>query len=185
MSSQNKAKLYTQYPGSSILIYNGATVFHFALGGLGILLGLSFSPWASQALAIIYLVFAFGEMYLLMPLVVCPNCVYVRRADGRCISGMNIVSRRIARIGDVNQLAKRAEGILCPNNLYLVSLIAPILIALITLVVNFSWGLLLVAVTLIGLMLFRFFVIFPKLACLHCAAKFHCPQAAMMGVREL
>ena len=161
------------------------TVLHFALGGLGIILGLSFAPLVSQALAIVYLVFAFGEMYWLMPLVVCPNCVYVRRADGRCISGMNVVSRRIAQIGDVNQLAKRAEGMLCPNNLYLVSLIAPILIALVTLPINFSWGLALVAVVLIGLLLFRFFVIFPKLACLHCAAKFHCPQAAMMGVREL
>ncbi len=185
MSSKPKAKLYTQYPWSSILIYNGATVLHFALGGLGIILGLSFIPLLSQTLAIVYLVFAFGEMYLLMPLVVCPNCVYPRLADGRCIAGVNLVVRRFAPKGDVNRLAKRAEGILCPNNLYLVSLIAPILIALVALLVNFSWSLALIVVLLIGLLLFRFFVIFPKLACLHCAAKFHCPQAAMMGVREL
>jgi hypothetical protein len=40
-------------------------------------------------------------------------------------------------------------------------------------------------VVLVGLLLFRFFVIFPKLACLHCAAKFKCPQAGQMGVRNL
>ena len=42
-----------------------------------------------------------------------------------------------------------------------------------------------VFIVLVGLLLFRFFVIFPKLACLHCAAKFKCPQAGQMGVRNL
>jgi hypothetical protein len=37
---------------------------------------------------------------------------------------------------------------------------------------------------LVALLLFRFFVIFPKIACLHCAAKYQCPQAGKMGVRE-
>ena len=35
------------------------------------------------------------------------------------------------------------------------------------------------------LLVTRFFFIIPKLACLHCQAKFVCPQAGMMGVREL
>jgi hypothetical protein len=35
------------------------------------------------------------------------------------------------------------------------------------------------------LLLFRFFVIFPKIACLHCRAKAVCPQAGAMGVRQL
>jgi hypothetical protein len=34
------------------------------------------------------------------------------------------------------------------------------------------------------LLLFRFFIIFPKIACIHCYAKYICPQAGQMGVRE-
>ena len=31
----------------------------------------------------------------------------------------------------------------------------------------------------------RFFVIFPKIACIHYSAKLQCPQAEAMGVRNL
>ena len=34
-----KAKLYTRYPISNVLIYNGATILHLLLGGIGIILG--------------------------------------------------------------------------------------------------------------------------------------------------
>jgi hypothetical protein len=50
---------------------------------------------------------------------------------------------------------------------------------------NFSLILLLIFLGVVGLLLFRFFMIFPKIACLHCSAKHRCPQAAAMGVREL
>jgi hypothetical protein len=120
-----------------------------------------------------------------MPLKVCPNCVYYKAQDSLCISGSNIVSRRIAQAGDPNNFAKRAEGLLCPNNLYLASLIVPIIAIIPAVIVNFSIVLLGIFLALVGLLLFRFFVIFPKLACLHCAAKFKCPQAGQMGVRNL
>ena len=52
------------------------------------------------------------------------------------------------------------------------------------LIVNFSVALLLIFLAVVGLLLFRFFIIFPKIACLHCRAKFECPQAGAMGVRN-
>jgi hypothetical protein len=182
---RTKAKLYTRYPLSSILIYNGSTVLHFLLGGIGIALGYSFSSWAGYTFGAVYIVLAFAEMYVLMPLKVCPNCVYYKAQDSLCISGMNVISKRIAQAGDPKNLARRAEGLLCPNNLYMASLIVPIIAIIPALIVNFSIALLGTFAVLVGLLLFRFFVIFPKLACLHCAAKFKCPQAGQMGVRNL
>jgi hypothetical protein len=46
---------------------------------------------------------------------------------------------------------------------------------------NFSFSILLVLLILVGLLLFRFFVIFPKVACVHCRAQNICPQAQSMG----
>ena len=182
---KTKAKLYTRYPLSSVLIYNGSTILHFLLGGIGIALGYSFSSWAGYTFGAVYIVLAFAEMYVLMPLKVCPNCVYYKAQDSLCISGLNVVSKRIAQAGDPKNFARRAEGLLCPNNLYMASLIVPIIAIIPALIVNFSIALLSIFAVLVGLLLFRFFVIFPKLACLHCAAKFKCPQAGQMGVRNL
>jgi hypothetical protein len=183
--SKTKARLYTRYPLSSVFIYNSSTILHFLLGGIGIALGYSFSSWAGYTFGVVYLVLAFAEMYVLMPLKVCPNCVYYKAQDSLCISGMNVVSKRIAPAGDPKNLTRRAEGLLCPNNLYMASLIVPIIAIIPALIVNFSIALLGIFAVLVGLLLFRFFVIFPKLACLHCAAKFKCPQAGQMGVRDL
>ena len=182
---KTKAKLYTRYPLSSVLIYNGSTILHFLLGGIGIALGYSFSSWVGYTFGVVYFVLAFAEMYVLMPLKVCPNCAYYRAQDSLCISSLNVISKRIAQAGDPKNFARRAEGLLCPNNLYMASLIVPIIAILPALIVNFSIALLGIFVALVGLLLFRFFVIFPKLACLHCTAKFKCPQAGQMGVRNL
>ena len=48
--------------------------------------------------------------------------------------------------------------------------------------INFSFPLLLIWLAVLGLMLFRFFVIFKRLACPHCAAKKKCPNAIAMGI---
>jgi hypothetical protein len=124
-------------------------------------------------------------MYVFMPLTVCPNCVYHRAKDSLCISGLNLLSKKIAMDGDLKDFPERAEGLLCPNNLYVASLVVPILAILPALFLNFSAALLLLFLGIVGLLLFRFFIIFPRIACLHCSAKFHCPQAAAMGVRDL
>jgi hypothetical protein len=179
-----KARLYSRYPLSSVLIYNGSTILHFLLGGVGIALGYSFSSWAGYTFSVLYLVFSFVEMYGVMPLTVCPNCVYYRAKESLCVSGLNILSKKIAKEGNLKDFHRRAEGLFCPNNLYLVSLVVPIPAMIPALIVNFSVVLLLIFLGVIGLLLFRFFIIFPKIACLHCRAKYECPQAGAMGVRD-
>jgi len=185
MDGLQKAKFYSRYPLANILIYNGSTALHFSLGGIGIILGYSFWGWLGYLLGITYLVFAFGEMYLVMPLAVCPNCVYYRLEGGLCISGLNAVSRKLTPTGKAADFAKRAQGLFCPNNMYIALLVIPIVALVPVLIWNFSLYLLIILGALLSLLAFRFFVIFPKLACLHCLAKFKCPQAGMMGVRDL
>jgi len=179
-----KAKLYSRYPSSSVLIYNGSTILHFLLGGTGIALGYNFSPWSGYPLGVLYFVLSLVEMYVVMPLTVCPNCVYYGAKDSLCVSGLNILSKKIAKEGDLKDFPRRAEGLFCPNNLYLASLIVPILAMIPALIVNFSVVLLLILLAVVGLLLFRFFIIFPRIACLHCRAKYECPQAGAMGVRN-
>lgn len=120
--SETKVRLYKRYPLSSVLLYNGSTILHFLLGSAGIMLGYRSWPWVGYAFGLLYLVFALAEMYVLMPLAVCPHCAYYRLKGGLCISGLNVVSQRFAGEGDPRLFARRAEGLLCPNNLYLVSL---------------------------------------------------------------
>ncbi len=180
-----KAQLYRRYPLSSVIIYNGATILHFLLGGMGIILGYSFSSWAGYVFGAIYLVFAFAEMYVLMPLTVCPNCVYYAIDDSLCISAVNVLSRKVARQGSVKDFPNRGKGLLCSNNLYMAALFVPIIAMIPALIVNFSFPLLAIFLVVLGLLVFRFFVIFTKIACVHCYAKYHCPQAGQMGVREM
>jgi hypothetical protein len=179
MTLQKKPTLYTRYSLSSILIYNGATVAHFVLGGIGIILG--YASWIGYLLGLLYLAFSFIEMYLLMPLKVCCNCVYYKLDNSRCISGLNLVSRKIAKEGNVATFPNRAKGLFCPNNLYIASLAVPILAILPALILKFSLPVLFILLILMGLLLFRFFVIFPKIACVNCRAQNICPQAQAMG----
>jgi hypothetical protein len=123
-------------------------------------------------------------MYLLMPLKVCPNCVYYKQDNTLCIAGINVISRKIAKAGSVTDLPKRAKGMFCPNNLYLASLALPIIGIIPALFLNFSWLIVTILVVLIGLLLFRFFVVFPKIACNHCRAKNICPNASAMGLSD-
>jgi hypothetical protein len=180
-----KAKLYTRYPLSSVLIYNVSTILHFLMGGIGIALGYSFSSWAGYTFGILYIVLSCVEMYVIMPLTVCPNCLYYQVRDSLCVSGLNVLSKRIAKEGDPKLFHQRAAGLFCPNNLYIASLVVPILAMIPALIVNFSVALLLIFMVVVGLLLFRFFIIFPRIACIHCSAKYKCPQAEAMGVRNL
>jgi hypothetical protein len=179
MTSQKNPNLYTRYPWSNIVIYNGTTIAHYVLGGIGIILG--YSSWLGSLLGALYLAFSFAEMYLHMPLRVCRNCIYYRLDNSRCISGLNLVSRRIAKEGNMAAFPSRAGGLLCPNNLYIASLTLPILAMIPAVIFSFSLALLVILVILVGLLLFRFFAIFPKIACVHCRAQNVCPQAKSMG----
>ena len=67
----------------------------------------------------------------------------------------------------------------------MVVLFIPIVAMLPALIVNFSFLLLATLLIVVGLLLFRFFVVFTKIACLHCHAKYKCPQAGPMGTRNM
>ena len=179
MTKSKKIELYTKYPISSVLVYNGTTIAHYLLGGIGIILG--YGSWIGYSLGFLYLAFSIMEMYVHMPLKVCPNCVYYKLPNSLCISGLNLVSRRVAREGSVKAFSNRAKGPFCPNNLYIASLAFPILGIILALILNFSLLVLVILLVLVGLLLFRFFVIFPKIACVHCRAQNVCPQAQSMG----
>ena len=178
--SENSVKVYTRYPLSSILIYNGTTILHFLVGGIGIFIGYNF--WTGYLLGSAYLAFAFAEMYVHMPLKVCPNCVYYKLDNSLCISGLNVVSRKLAKEGDVKHFPNRAKGMFCSNNLYIAALVIPIIAIIPALIINFSFILLAMLLALVALLIFRFFVIFTKIACVHCRAKNVCPQARSMGL---
>lgn len=182
MAAKNKANLYTKYPVSSVMMYNGATAGHYVLGGVGMILG--YESWIGYLLGSVYLAFSFTEMYIHMPLKVCPNCVYFRLDTSRCISGLNLVSRKVAREGSVKHFQDRAEGPLCPNNLYIASLVAPIIAIIPALILSFSVPVLSILIAILALLVFRFFVIFPKIACVHCRAQSICPQARSMGFSQ-
>lgn len=171
-------KLFTRYPLANILIYNGTTVAHFLLGGAGIILG--YGSWIGYLAGIIYVVFALLEMYIYMPLKVCPNCVYSKLDNSLCISGLNVVSKKISKAGDTKYFGNRAKGPFCPNNLYVASLVIPIIAIIPALILHFSIVVLVILLIVIGLLIFRFFIIFPHLACVHCRAKNICPQAQSM-----
>jgi len=177
---RNKVQVYTRYPTSSIFIYNGTTVLHFLLGGIGIILG--YNSLMGYILGPIYLAFSFAEMYIHMPLKVCPNCVYYKLDNSICISGLNVVSRKVAKEGSVKDFPSRAKGLFCSNNLYIASLVIPIIAMIPALILNFSFLVLTILLIVVGLLLFRFFVIFTKIACVHCRAKNVCPQAQSMGL---
>lgn len=178
-----KARIYARYPLSSILIYNGVTALHFALGGIGIILGYGDS-WISYLVGAMYLVFSVIQMYVIMPLTVCPNCIYYRLENARCPSALNLLSKKIAQPGDPEKFPNRAKGLFCHNNLYMAALFIPIIAMIPALVLNFSLLLLAIFAAVLGLLLFRFFVIFGEIACLHCQAKYECPNAARSGVRN-
>jgi hypothetical protein len=179
MTSVEKPDLYTRFPLSSVLIYNGTTVVHYVLGGIGIILG--YGSWTGYLLGSLYLAFSFLEMYVHMPLTVCCNCVYYKLENSLCISGLNLVSRKIAKEGSVKAFPNRARGPLCPNNLYIASLAIPILAIIPALILNFSLTVLVILLIIVGLLIFRFFVIFTRIACVHCRAQNICPQAKSMG----
>jgi len=176
--ARKSEQLYTRYPLINILTYNGTTIIHYLLGGIGIILG--YNSWIGYLIGVLYLAFSFMEMYVHMPLKVCPNCVYFKLGDSRCISGLNIVSRKIAKEGDIKNFPNRAKGVFCPNNLYIASLTIPIIAMIPALILSFSFVVLAILIIVVGLLVFRFFVIFPRIACVHCRAKNICPQAQSM-----
>ena len=150
---------------------------------LGLLLAYDRWPAPAWVLAIVYLVVALGQMYLLMPLVVCSSCVYRTMSGSRCVSGLNVVSAHYRRNQPQDEFeARRTRGALSHNKLYMGSLVAPIPLVAVGLFVNFSPAALALLLAVGALLAFRIVVVFKRTACPHCAAKGRCPNARAMGI---
>jgi hypothetical protein len=180
----SKAQLYKRYPLVNVVIYNGSSVVHFIVGGMLLASTSHFLGTSGIVLGLLYIILSLLEMYVLMPLQVCKNCVYVNLENGLCISGMNVYAKKLAPPGSTSEFSSRAKGPFCPNNLYILSLVFPIIGGIPILIFSFSIPLLILEISLFVLLVLRFFIIIPKLACVHCLSKFICPQAGQMGVRE-
>jgi hypothetical protein len=175
--------VYRVYPWRNVALYNGATLLHFGLAAIGVIVAYDRWPALGWVVAVAYLLFALGQMYVVMPLVVCCSCVYHTMLRSRCVSGLNVVSQHYKRIEPLDEFeARRTQGPLCHNNLYMAALIAPIPLILVGLIVNFSLPALVLMLAVAGLLAFRFFVVFQRTACPHCAAKGRCPNAKAMGI---
>jgi hypothetical protein len=178
-----KAELYDRYPIVNVAVYNSSTIAHFLLGGWILFFSTKIIGSIGIIISTAYVVLSFLEMYVIMPLKVCPKCVYFRLPGSRCISGLNRWAMIIAKPGNPSDFPNRAKGPFCQNNLYMASLLLPIILGGIILAIKFSLALLLTEIGLVLLLAFRFFIVFPFLACVHCRGKFLCPQAGQMGVR--
>ena len=176
-----EAQLYKRYPLKSVANYNVTTLLHYSFGCYGIIYGYQSSSLA-YLFGLLYFGFAVAQMYVLMPLMVCPNCPYYRMENARCISAQNIVSKHIAKPGNPKNFPRRGEGVLCHNNLYMAAKFMPILGMIPALVLNFSIALLAIFLSVISLFLYRIFILFQKVACVHCYAKQLCPNAIAMGI---
>jgi|WetSurMetagenome_2_1015567.scaffolds.fasta_scaffold235203_2 hypothetical protein len=180
----SKAILYNRYPLLNIIIYNGTTLLHFIIGGVILFYTNHFWGKLGISIGLLYILLSLFEMYVMMPLQVCKNCIYFKLENGLCISGMNILAKKIATKGSTSDFPNRAKGPFCANNLYILTLIFPILCGIPILILNYSILLLILVISLFVLLGIRFVIIIPKLACVHCLSKFICPQAGQMGVRE-
>jgi hypothetical protein len=179
-----KAKLYHKYPLSSILVYNVTTIAHFFIGALVLCYSTAVFGPGGIVVGMAYLTLSLVEMYVIMPLQVCTHCIYTKIDGGLCISGLNVVSKSFFKPAEKQDLSKRAHGLWCPNNLYIATLVLPILCGILLLLHKFNVTLLVLVVVVFVLLLVRFFYIIPVMACLHCKSKYVCPQAGQMGVRE-
>ena len=122
----------------------------------------AFFSWLGILFGIMYIGFAFGQMYFVMPIAVCPNCVYYRLNNSLCASGMNIFSRKMAKQGDLRNFSNRSKGVFCHNNMYLAALFIPIIAMIPALIFNFSYLLLAMFIIVLGLLLFRMMILFRK-----------------------
>jgi hypothetical protein len=176
------SEVYRSYPLRSVVLYNGVTLLHFAIAAGGLLVAYDRWPLLAEVLAIVYLVVALGQMYVMMPLVVCVACVYATMSGARCVSGLNLIAARRTHAAPAEFAARRTKGALSHNKLYMGSLIAPVPLLAVGLIVEFSPLARALLLAVAALLAYRILVVFRRTACPHCAAKGRCPNAKSMGI---
>ena len=139
-AAPDEARSFRRYPLWRVLCLNGLTVAHYLLGCAAILLAYRSYPLVGWPCGLAYLVFATVQLYVLMPLVVCPGCVYRSVRGGRCPSDLNLLSARLcAPSPSALEFQERSHGALCQSSLCLWAWVVPVPLALPGLVVSFSW----------------------------------------------
>jgi hypothetical protein len=178
IESAQKQTPYRRYPLWRVALTNGLTLIHYIAGAGAIVLAYPSLPIVAWPVGLAYFVYAVVQLYVLMPLVVCPGCVYSGIDGGRCPSGLSVISARFFR--DPAQRAAfdaRTQGALCQSNLCLVSLVAPVPLAVPGLIVSFSWPGLALTVAVAALVTARLAGAYRRVVCAHCLARRWCPVA--------
>ena len=164
-----------RYPLWRVLCLNGLTLLAYAAACAAILVAYRRFPVVGWPLGLAYLVFAIVQLYVLKPLVVCPGCTYRTIRDGRCPSGLNVLSRRLCPpSADPIGFRERGTGLLCQDRLSRWSWLLPVPMALPGLVLAFSWPAAAVVAAVATLVAVRWLSV-RLTACPHCLARRWCP----------
>lgn len=176
-----QSRSFRHYPLWRVLLTNGLTVGHYVVGASAIVVAYPHHPVLGCPIGLAYFVYATVQLYVLMPLVVCPGCVYRTIRGGRCPSGLNLISARLSRAAAPTAgtagFEARNQGALCQSSLCLWSLVAPLPIALPGLVLFFSWTGLAVWLAVAVLAAVRVGGFYRLVVCSHCLARRWCPVA--------
>ncbi len=168
--------LLRRYPLWRVLCLNGLTVVHYVIGCVAVLVAYRSYPLLGWPIGLAYLVFALVQFYLLMPLVVCPGCVYRTVRDGRCARGLNLVSVRLCpSSASLTGFRERSHGALCQSNLSMWAWVLPVPLALPGVCASFSWLALTLTAAVSVLTILRLAVTRRRAACLRCLARRWCP----------
>jgi hypothetical protein len=171
-----EARAFRRYPLWRVLCLNGLTVLDYVVGCAAILLAYRSYPIVGLPVGLAYLVFAVVQLYVLMPLVVCPGCVYRTVVNGRCPSGLNLISARLCPPSpNALEFRERAHGALCQNSLCLWSLVLPVPLALPGVILSFSWLAVVLTATVAVLAVLRLSKVGRRAVCAHCLARRWCP----------
>ncbi len=169
---------FRRYPLWRVLALNGLTVTQYLVGCAAILAAYRSFPFLGWPIGAAYLVFAIVQLYVLMPLVVCPGCVYRTVRNGRCPSGLNLISAKLGPpSASAFEFRERAHGALCQNSLCLWSWIVPVPLALPGLALSFSWTAATLTAIVAVLAVLRLTVVAKVAVCRHCLARRWCPAA--------
>ena len=169
---------FRRYPLWMVLSLNGLTLVQYAVGCAAIALSYRSYPIVGWPVAVAYVVYAVMQLYVLMPLVVCPACVYSSIRNGRCANGLNLISVRFSPSPVPGPgFEERTRGALCQSSLCLLSLVLPVPLAVPGLVVSFSWMGLALTLAVGALAGVRLAYIAPRAVCSHCLARRWCPAA--------
>lgn len=173
------ARLRRRFPLWQVGALNGLTVAQYAVGCAAIVLAYHRFPIVGLPVGLAYLVYAVTQHYVLTPLVVCPGCVYRAVRDGRCPSGLNVLSALLCeRSATAGEFQQRSRGALCSSRLDRASWLAPLPLVVPGLVLSFSGTAALLAALVAVLALVRLLVV-RRAVCPRCMAQRWCPEGRL------